>query len=657
MKFAGVSYYSFHGAVALGDKSNPDLVGTKWYPIADQMLDDPVIAGLTWLLSSTISGAQWSIEGGTDEHRAFIESVFDKKFNSIIESAIRYLWYGSYAFEQKLWVRNDGKIVDMLLPRQPHTFIRYIRDANTRKLTQIQQTSQNGVGYLQIPRTVLLIRQSEGWQNLNGRSVLRPCYQPWLLKVEHRTQDLFGAQRWANGTLDIEMAPGATEDDATKAAQMAAAYAGGANTYIIRRPDANIKSLNILQASGTPYDAEPKVQAYNKEIATAFLGQFLVMDGGSLGGAQELVRESLERFFVAVSALADEIAEQFTVQRIHRLLAWNFQDFNPDDAPYLTFSGINKTDGYQIAEFVQKVATILPADFFGIDDWNTIKESIGLTPYKVQESKELSSGCNCGNCKVELSFTPAAQWQAPRELTPLEQVVAFGAIVETQDREAQRLSDRLAKVTEDMIGVYMRYAAPAVTGRDVAKIEKMEPRYIDELEAVLSDTMVRMYRYGQTSVFDEARRQRVTSLAQADPAQEAIAAQNALAKKKARAISQAVADAVETQALEMIGAGTTLDALTVQDALYQAADRRAKAVIRDAAYAIPAIAFGAGRNAAAQEVGASKVYYSAVMDVNSCEWCARADGKEVRGGMPAAPNPDCLGGSRCRCIHVYEFDQ
>lgn len=654
MKFAGVSYYSFHGAVALGDKSNPDLVGTKWYPIADQMLDDPIIAGLTWLLSSTISGAQWSIEGGTDEHRAFIESVFDKKFNSIIESAIRYLWYGSYAFEQKLYVRKDGKIVDMLLPRQPHTFIRYMRDNNTRKLTQIQQTSQNGVGYLQIPRTILLIRQSEGWQNLNGRSVLRPCYQPWLLKVEHRTQDLFGAQRWANGTLDIELAPGATDDDATKAANMAAAYAGGANTYIIRRPDANIKSLNILQASGTPYDAESKVAAYNKEIATAFLGQFLIMDGGSLGGAQELVRESLERFFVAVSALADEIAEQFTVQRIHRLLAWNFSDFDVNNAPYLTFSGINKTDGYQIAEFVQKVSTILPADFFGIDDWNTIKESIGLTPYKMREAKELSQ---CSHDHYELSFTPAAQWKAPRELTPLEQVVAFGAIVETQDREAQRLADRLEKITKDMIGSYMRYAVPAVSGRDVAKIENMQPRYVDELEIVLADTMQRMYRYGKTSVQDEAKRQNVTALAQVDPAEEAIAAQNALAKKKATAMSQAIADAVETVSLEMIGAGIEMDALTIQDALQQAADRRAAAVIRDAAYAIPAIAYGAGRNASAKEIGTTKVYYSAVMDTNSCEWCARADGKQVLNGMPAAPNPDCMGGSRCRCIHVYEFDQ
>lgn len=46
--------------------------------------------------------------------------------------------------------------------------------------------------------------------------------------------------------------------------------------------------------------------------------------------------------------------------------------------------------------------------------------------------------------------------------------------------------------------------------------------------------------------------------------------------------------------------------------------------------------------------------YSAILDANTCSPCGDADGQQEADplDLPAAPNPDCEGGDRCRCIHV-----
>ena len=70
-------------------------------------------------------------------------------------------------------------------------------------------------------------------------------------------------------------------------------------------------------------------------------------------------------------------------------------------------------------------------------------------------------------------------------------------------------------------------------------------------------------------------------------------------------------------------------------------------------------AFAEGREAGyaeyADEIGS--VIYSAILDLMTCEACQAADGQQ--GATPDeiddVPNPDCDGGDKCRCVHVYVF--
>jgi hypothetical protein len=70
-------------------------------------------------------------------------------------------------------------------------------------------------------------------------------------------------------------------------------------------------------------------------------------------------------------------------------------------------------------------------------------------------------------------------------------------------------------------------------------------------------------------------------------------------------------------------------------------------------------AFAEGRSAGYEEHAdeIASVIYSAMLDINCCETCADADGEEgtTPEDIPDVPNPDCDGGDKCRCVHVYVF--
>ncbi len=68
-----------------------------------------------------------------------------------------------------------------------------------------------------------------------------------------------------------------------------------------------------------------------------------------------------------------------------------------------------------------------------------------------------------------------------------------------------------------------------------------------------------------------------------------------------------------------------------------------------------AIGRGRSREAQVRAEEWKRVEYSALLDRNTCKVCKAADGKtaEVEDDLPPTPNPNCGGGMKCRCVHVY----
>lgn len=84
------------------------------------------------------------------------------------------------------------------------------------------------------------------------------------------------------------------------------------------------------------------------------------------------------------------------------------------------------------------------------------------------------------------------------------------------------------------------------------------------------------------------------------------------------------------------------------------------AFIEQASSAVAHAAMSAGRDAEieAQGDGVKRVLYSAILDKDVCEQCEPLDGQEAASvdDLPSAPNEFCLGGDKCRCLHVAVFE-
>jgi hypothetical protein len=68
-----------------------------------------------------------------------------------------------------------------------------------------------------------------------------------------------------------------------------------------------------------------------------------------------------------------------------------------------------------------------------------------------------------------------------------------------------------------------------------------------------------------------------------------------------------------------------------------------------------AIGRGRGDEGQARSGEWTEVYYSSVLDQNTCGPCLEADGDTGpdEDSIPPAPNDECEGGALCRCIHVF----
>lgn len=113
------------------------------------------------------------------------------------------------------------------------------------------------------------------------------------------------------------------------------------------------------------------------------------------------------------------------------------------------------------------------------------------------------------------------------------------------------------------------------------------------------------------------------------------------------------------------GIAATLIALGIagallKDRILEAISKLSDAYVGAAASLAGHVALNLGRDAAGEfNAGIVKeVYYSSVLDQNTCIPCQDADGEtsENESNLPSAPNPECEGRGRCRCIHVFVFN-
>jgi HK97 family phage portal protein len=94
-----------------------------------------------------------------------------------------------------------------------------------------------------------------------------------------------------------------------------------------------------------------------------------------------------------------------------------------------------------------------------------------------------------------------------------------------------------------------------------------------------------------------------------------------------------------------------------KEALAQILGEQSDKFVKQLAESVINAATQSGRTdeAAARKDEWDNVQYSAILDGNTCGPCEEADGMEADKAedLPPTPNPECEGGTNCRCFHVY----
>lgn len=205
-----------------------------------------------------------------------------------------------------------------------------------------------------------------------------------------------------------------------------------------------------------------------------------------------------------------------------------------------------------------------------------------------------------------------------------------------------------------------------IMGRPVAEAHRVSLALDEKLAAAVEAVLRQVYEFGSGQVAEERARQA------AGGQTENAAAIRAAAKAKRDPLG-IYADAVVSEfenTLTARAANVALDWRRRQGDLTDGEvirkiegelDEQSDKWVDSVASKGTNEAFADGRSAGYEEFAGevTKVVYSALLDVMTCGNCEAADGEE--GNTPeeitAAPNPDCDGGDRCRCVHVYVFGE
>jgi hypothetical protein len=255
------------------------------------------------------------------------------RFNFLdhLEQALDAIAYGFTTFEQVGYIGDDGLFhYKKLAMRPPQTIteIRLERDGGVQSVMQGAFLDDP----IPINRLVMYPFQKRG-ANWHGRSMLRGCYAPWLLKDRAMRVGVMNIQRAGVGTPIAQGHPGASEGDLRVLADMtqrlvAGDRSGGAIPYGA--------TLKLIGVEGGQPDTVGFIKLCNEEMARSFFQMFMQL-GQTTSGSRALGQTFVQYHKLVTEYLAQWFTMIFNEHVIEDDIEWNW---GPDEefAPLLAWA-------------------------------------------------------------------------------------------------------------------------------------------------------------------------------------------------------------------------------------------------------------------------------------------------------------------------------
>jgi hypothetical protein len=311
----------------------PDLRGHQLYRVCDQMLTNPQIwalfigmmlplldydvalepgdadADMTGTLAADL-GLPVGLPAPGDTAPALEPGVFRFDFLQHLWEALFAPAYGFYFFEQVGQISDDDGLwhLQRLDARSPHDILDVVTDehggleyiihpgitkriGNRPLIEEVAIPASQLVGYVWLPNA------RRRWR---GHSMLRPLYEPWLLRDRGVRIDMINHQK-AGGVPGVETDDTWQGGDLSELQQMASAFNVGEESGFALPPGAHLK---LARAGGT--DVIASIRYHDETMARAWgamvrqLGQTMTGSralGNTFADLEEVVRGAIMRWF------------------------------------------------------------------------------------------------------------------------------------------------------------------------------------------------------------------------------------------------------------------------------------------------------------------------------------------------------------------------
>lgn len=674
---------------------NPNLQGLAAMSTYEKMRrSDAQVAATLMSMKLPIRSAEWTVVAPDDAtpvekeaadlvRECLLEEI---KFDAVIRNALLMLDFGVAAHED-VWKIDGNRVrIAKLAARLPITFQRWIVD-DSENLTAIEQFGAKGNTYItvQVPAEKLAIftNEQEG-ANFAGRSMLRPVYQHWYLKNNLYKVDAISIERNGMGVPYAIMGADSKKEDREAALRYLSQLAAHEKTSVLFP---NGWDFGIKGVDGTLRDPKDSIAHHNMMIAMAALAQFMML-GQTQGGNRALGESLGDFFYLGLQATAKSIEEELNRSTVKRLVDYNFAGVKRYPRVIA-----QKIQAIQFETLYAALKELAGAGLVQGDDEleSYLRKQMGLpeagkNPRQVPQqqvpgqakppapSNEIppaqkpdgdSTGAPVvGGTAADLAQTRGARQvgraslsdgvKTRREPRGAERFLALAEIVNELDRGRDEIAAALRKARSRVQAEVVN----KLVNRPVRELHRvsipLDEKLLGEVEAILRG----VFEFGRDQVGEERGRQK-------------SATDVRLAVKKRREPLGVYADATVSEFLNNI---TARAANVAADWMRRPADKTMGELIRTIELELDDQsdkwidstaakgtneAFADGRQAGYEEHAdeIKSVMYSALLDMATCDVCSAADGEE--GATPdditAVPNPDCEGGDRCRCVHVYAF--
>jgi phage gp29-like protein len=674
---------------------NPELTGLSAYRVYEQMRrSDAQVKATLMACKLPIRSAEWTVmepaeaspveKEATELVRSCLFEELD--FDGIIENALLMLDFGAAVHEDVWYI--DGKQIRLkkCAARLPLTFYRWLCAPNGDDLVALEQMGYRGGAYLvtQIPvgKLSLFTFGQEG-ANFTGISLLRSMYQHWYIKSNLYKVEAIACERNGMGVPNITMGgSNIKSEDRVAAMSWLRSLAVNESTSILNPPDWKFELTGV---NGQVVSCKEAIEHHNQMITQAGLASFINMGQGHSSGNRSLGQTMSDFFYLGLQATANSIARTISLTTVKRLCDLNFTGIQkyPRVAPQQILSAKIES----VVDTLQKLASgacdvIQPDE--ELESW--IREKLGAPKAGKPRVRPGGGGAapSGGGSAAAGTFSETADpyIDVKAAVDACHQIAMDAAAQAAQTfkpKRAPRGAEKYLALNEinsalnkgrDDIAAALRAARPRVQAEIVQKLMNkpvrdahrvsvdLDAKLVSEIEGILEG----VYAYGLQTITDEKKRQL------AGKAPETAAKIRAAEKRDPLGV---YSDGVVSEFTNNLQQRATN---VIIDAKRRPGDRTPGQMILDASQQLDDQSDGWMDNVAAKGANEafadgradgyaehadeiSEVIYSALLDPNTCENCSAADGASdaTPDDIPDVPNPDCDGGDKCRCVHVFVF--